>query len=671
MRQLYYTNYESGQSGLSNAIMSIEIGVVLAFLTNRFLLLDGNVSPPANVVAYDGRIDNKVMSKVTDLLDIPVAWSEPDSKSLARIDSQELTDHHLMDSVFYVPGSVDIDSDDAGQFARGRENWLCETEELFDVPLLRVSEKPKAKNEKRHRNNLGFYSYFFYFNDETRRAVYKVLERMRAKAPFAELAQQVARDLGKFNAVHMRRGDFKVTYGVTVLDRHPWEAIDALDKHFKHDDRLLICTDERDDPFFKDLKATWKNHVFIDHHILDNYGKEFFDLPRHDSIALAYLSQLVAAESQDFIGTMTSTYTSIIQRLRGNRGADEPFKFLWNELPEPDDRYERGRHPVSECVPLENGIMVEELEGPYSWNRYNQRINPAWMREWPESFLTDAALESGTLLADVKTRVVPLSGTTARTKAHLHFEGVRVRVKSSIPGLAFRLSEVFNQGERGEQSAIIADISVESSQDQFVMSAGGRELANSGTQKKIIGELIRHVVRVLTDARRYHCWLIGILFRKKENTIVYIGDLGASGKSIADAMCTSGWEMLADEVIPVRVKTAEAIPFVRMSWPKGAAARLEWNKTKLAAVVHGSARLHGKDTVTRLTPAVGAAEMLQQCFDFRFDRKRATERLCKVASVLPIYALSFSESSRVPGVLEFLASHGDAGEKTAIASGGG
>ena len=44
---------------------------------------------------------------------------------------------------------------------------------------------------------------------------------MRAKQPFAELAERVAADLGSFNAVHLRRGDFKVTYGVTTLDRQP------------------------------------------------------------------------------------------------------------------------------------------------------------------------------------------------------------------------------------------------------------------------------------------------------------------------------------------------------------------------------------------------------------------------------------------------------------------
>ena len=80
----------------------------------------------------------------------------------------------------------------------------------------------------------------------------------------------------------------------------------------------------------------------------------------------------------------------MIQRLRGSAGKQELFKFLWNELPDPGTHVERGRHPISECVPLEKGVMIQEFEGPYTWNRYSQLLNPAWMR-W-KSFLTEQAI---------------------------------------------------------------------------------------------------------------------------------------------------------------------------------------------------------------------------------------------------------------------------------------
>jgi hypothetical protein len=654
VRQLFYTNYQSGQSGLSNAVMSIECGVVMAFLTNRLLLLDGNVSPPANIVQYQGRVDNKVMSRVTDLIELPVAWIEPDPGEIKGLKNRELTKLNLMDSVFYVPGTVDIESEDALRFARGRSNWLCETDELSEIPLLRVSEKPKIPGRKTHRNNLCFYSYLFYLDDETRRSTYQMLARMQAKAPYAELASKVAADLGQFNAVHMRRGDFKVTYGVTVLDRQPWEAIEALDKHFSRDQTLLICTDERDDPFFTELKNAWKDHVFIDHHILDHFEKEFFALPRHDSIALAYLSQLVAAESQDFVGTMTSTFTSMIQRLRGNRGKEEKFKFLWNELPDPGERNERGRHPVSDCVPLENGIMIEEFEGPYSWNRYNQRINPAWMREWPESFLTESVLETGALSNEASPAQASRAGKLRRTDARLQFEGLGVSLHTTIPGLAFKLTEVLYQGER-ENRSNIARLEIKQQDEQFVLLANGSGIGKAPSQKALMGELIRYLVPALGNARPRFAWLRGMLFRKGGNAILYTGQLGSSDDTIADALCTSGWEFLGDEVIPIRESTLEAIPFTRLAWPKGAAARLHWQQARVIAIVHGQNRLHTSASIHSLTPSVAAAEIMQQSIDFIFDRKRAVDRLCKMAEQIPMYALSFDRAQSVPALLEFLA----------------
>ena len=84
---------------------------------------------------------------------------------------------------------------------------------------------------------------------------------------------------------------------MTTLDRTPGEAVAALDDQFSGKDRLVILTDEAEDPFFDEIKGAYRDHVFLDHHILDNYGPDFMQLPAHDSIALAYISQLVGAES--------------------------------------------------------------------------------------------------------------------------------------------------------------------------------------------------------------------------------------------------------------------------------------------------------------------------------------------------------------------------------------
>lgn len=657
MRQLFYTNYQSGRSGLSNGIMSIECGVIMAFLTKRFLLLDGNISPPANVVDYDGRVDNSRPSRVTDLLDIPVPWSEPGESALEGLSSEELTSHSLMDSVFYVPGTVDIQSEDAMDFARGRTNWICEDEHLSDVPVLRVSEQPLVPGTDRARHNLSFYSYLFYLDDENRRAVYELLTRMQAQKPYADLASRVAKDLGDFNAVHMRRGDFKVTYGVTVLDRQPWEAVEALEPHFDSDQCLLICTDERDDPFFDEIKGHWPDHLFIDHHILDNYAKDFSDLPRSDSLALAYLSQLVAAQSQDFVGSMTSTFTSMIQRLRGNNGHQELFKFLWNELPEPGEHLERGSHPVSDCVPMEEGVMVAEFEGAYSWNRYTRLINPAWMREWPESFLTKQVLKTGSLTRPATSGIRHNGKLAIASEALIYFEGLRVRIKSTVPGLTDELSSMFfNSGEKAGGS-VIAEISIDRRANRFQLASEGETVAQLMEQSEIPRAVFDHLMPLLSRLRSDYSWFDGMVLRKDAKTILVVGDWARhdSGISLAETLCREGWSLLGDEAVPVNSSKSEAIPFARCAGIWGQPGLDQTGANQLDAIVYASLRLHNRSALFSLSPSAGVAELTRACRDFPNNRKESLKRLCSLVEQVSVFQLCFSHAEAAARALEPLA----------------
>ena len=387
MKSLLFSVYRNGRAGLSNTIMSVELGVVLARLTDRALILRGNNTPAANIVRYGDLLTNAHRSRVTDLVDLPVPWINAEAIKLSGFAPHEICDGPVWERVFFYPPTLSTDTDDFAAFANRRPHFITVADELQSVPMLSFSGG-------RDMETLCFYSYLFYLDRAAQEQAFDALCGIRPRQELADFATRVANELAPFNAVHVRRGDFKKTFGVTTLDRKPGEAIELLDQHFSRDQRLVVLTDEADDPFFEDFRATYKDLVFLDHHILDHYRADFLDLPRHDSVALAFLSQLVAAESEGFIGSMMSTFTALIQRARGNRGKREPFLYLWNEMPDPGDKLERGRHRIGASVPMDKGAMTEVADGPYSWNRFNERFNPAWMREWPESFLDrDAMLD--------------------------------------------------------------------------------------------------------------------------------------------------------------------------------------------------------------------------------------------------------------------------------------
>ncbi|HEY4184863.1 MAG TPA: O-fucosyltransferase family protein [Polyangia bacterium] len=652
MRYLHYTNYQSGHSGLSNGIMSIEVGVVLAHLTNRLLVLEGNVSPPANIVTYDGRVSNLKPSRITDLVDLPVPWLDLEAVDLQGLESLDLTELSLADFAFYFPPTLDLASSDATSFARDRDHWLTVTGAHEQVPVLRLTEKPRAGGATDgHRNNLCFYSYLFYLNDETRRSVYRLLQRMQAKRPFAELARRVARDLGPFNAVHLRRGDFKVTYGVTTLNRKPAEAIEAMDQLFERKDPLVIVTDERDDPFFLELKRAYPRHHFIDWHILDHYGAEFAALPQNDSLSLAYLSQLVAGEAKEFIGTMTSTFTGLIQRYRGNGGKQEAFRYLWNELPEPADDIERGRHAISDCVPLDRGQMIEQFAGPYSWNRVSPLLSPAWMREWPESFLLPETIATGALpsrpVGGGGAAISPLAAPAIVPVIHVTFENLQVAVWSKDAALLKRLAPTLGTEPGTQGRNVIDNIELSMTGASACIELRGRAEKTFSDKAQLLATLKRTIAAIFASARHSYAWLSAAAYAKGGRGLLIAGDTGDPGDAFRDTLRDNGWTLLDGELVAIRLEDLAIVPLGACAQtapsppPEGSPERVATAFENL--VIARKAPLHARDvSFAPLSPAAAVAALIGASLDFRVDQHRAMELLCRVIENRRAAQLRFS-----------------------------
>jgi len=656
MRYLYYTNYQSGRSGLSNGIMSIEIGVVLAHLTNRFLVLDGDVSPPANIVAYDGRVDNGRRSRVTDLIDIPVPWAGSGDVDLQGLDSLELTNLPLWQFAFHFPGTLDLSSADARSFARGRDHWITVTGEHDRIPVLRLSEEPLVPGTQNRRSNLGNYAYQFHLDDENRRSVYRLLQRMQAKRPFADLARRVASDLGAFNAIHLRRGDFKVTYGVTTLDRKPCEAIEAMDQVFARSDPLVIVTDDRSDPFFTEIKLAYPHHYFVDWHILDEYGAEFAQLPRNDSLSLACLSQLVAAESKEFIGTMTSTFTGMIQRYRGNRGKNEAFRYLWNELPEPGAGVERGRHAVSDCIPLDRGVMIEQFDGPYSWNRVSQLLNPAWMREWPESFLTPETIATGALPtrpADAPDHLAPQDGGSSNGAViHVGFENLQVAIRSADAAVVRRLAPGLGARTGTQATNVIANLEVSSAGSGWRIKQRGRSTGTDCDDVGLPWAMKRQIATIFALARRRYSWLQAAALARSGLGVVVAGDTGGPSDSLLLALEKDGWVLQDRDLFAIRVEDLTIVPLGARVQPEGAAAQAGRVLVPFAGLaVAARVPLHVMDTMSPLAPAAAVAAIIGASLDIDIDRTRAVTLLCRLLEQRPAVQLRWSNPQQAARLL--------------------
>jgi hypothetical protein len=351
---------------LSNKRMALEIGIGLAELSGRMLSLP--VDDPIGWgprPALEGAAAGPP-STLRDLYDLPVTVLGDDEyqRLAAGRDVRTVAWPDLHDAVY----SDQPRAEDFAEFALGRP-VVSFDRSWDDEPILVVAAR-----------GLSLYSYFFHLRAGRRRSLFRLLECVRPKDPYRELAAELASVLGPFSAAHIRRTDHLA--GVPdARSVTPWMIRDNLAEVFPRDQRMVVCTEA--DPTsgtFALLLDSFDDVVFLSDLVLSDpvWRSRFTALDRHDDSALAVVTQEVAARAERFVGTFGSTFTAMIHRQRQLADPGEPFWFTGDFLGG-DTRFERCQYlPVA--------------EGPFTWNRHRYPVPPgslSWMREWPEVVVTE------------------------------------------------------------------------------------------------------------------------------------------------------------------------------------------------------------------------------------------------------------------------------------------
>jgi SAM-dependent methyltransferase len=371
--RFFFRGYDSG---LSNNRMSLDIGIALAHLTGR-VFCPYNFQLPLRS-SSSGLVLGKDFARFSsspELFEIPIAWS---SEHLADPEPHvpravRLAWPPVSESMFCLPATL---ADDHGRFEdfRNQRRYVCTIDTFED----------EATDLQLDAHSLGFYSHFFHLDDERRRRLIDVMRQVRPRPPYRELVDRFVESLGPFNAIHVRRGDF-VSLGFTPrsasVSGH--EVVANLAPLMSRDQLLVVSTDgsvdnAADREFFAPIRQHFKHVLFLDRCLLDEprWRREFLELPLHDDTVLALVAQGVASRAQVFAGTLFSTFTALIHRLRGFEGRTPNFLYCYSDFLSPLVRFER-------CEFLPVG------EGHYSWNRVRFPVAPdaySWLREWPEAF---------------------------------------------------------------------------------------------------------------------------------------------------------------------------------------------------------------------------------------------------------------------------------------------
>jgi len=195
--------------------------------------------------------------------------------------------------------------------------------------------------------------------DDIMCAAARVIEAVREHAR-KNKSYEANRDEGIYDALHVRRGDFQ--YPPTQI---PADELYEISKDALHQgSTIYIATDETDKSFFKPFKENY-DLVFLD---------DFLDvIPTVNTNYYGMIDQLVAYKSRVFFGTMWSTLSGYVNRMRGYyitknklEGYKDGSMYSYYFMPE-------GRvNDMRQYMPVRNAIWIREF--PISWRDIDKGI---------------------------------------------------------------------------------------------------------------------------------------------------------------------------------------------------------------------------------------------------------------------------------------------------------
>jgi len=341
-------------AGLSNQRMELEIKIALAHLARRTLVVSNRI--PIDLQGADAA------ATLTELFNVPVRFLQlqefveqyPDAAAL------ELPWGEPEDAYFASADGARA-AEVRDRFANGRTSMWTFEEDLEQE--LAIGSRNRL---------LSWYSYFFLVSQAEFLEIRDLIQGLKPKPEYVEFAREFAAYLGRYNAIHIRRGDF-LRWWVRIPDAT--EIVANLEEVIGRDDPLLICTDGPSDrDYFRPIVEHFTRACFLDDLLARDWSIRVGELRFSDRGALALLTQLIAAEGEFFAGTLFSTFTGFIHRQRLFERGERTFRYVSSPFPKADVGFER-------CA-------FQTVEEGFSWNQVRYPLSPgahSWFREWPES----------------------------------------------------------------------------------------------------------------------------------------------------------------------------------------------------------------------------------------------------------------------------------------------
>jgi hypothetical protein len=361
---IYFENCSKGTEGFNTHVIAYTLCISLSNFLDRDFYFDFEIpssSPPefASMPGWTekfGVLMQSPRSLVSDLVIIPNhRVYEIDRDVSNKIELQHTHSHFVTtEELRSKYGSTMIFE----HFGMGRK--ALTREELNAFELIEWTD-----------TRLSNPSYFYLLNRPEKKNLLRSVE-LKYLMEIEALAASIIADLGNYNSVHIRLGDFlnlRPEYGASARSGEFAKYIAAA---LPKDVPVVIATDGLEEKIFLETLFEGFDLRFADEMIFDGFREEFLGLPFTDFNVLTVLNQLICAASGEFVGTYFSTVTGVIHKLRQERYQKKEFMFF----PDPSV----SRHLSGDLK------LVPDRQGFFDWNRFSafapSHFQMAWAREW-------------------------------------------------------------------------------------------------------------------------------------------------------------------------------------------------------------------------------------------------------------------------------------------------
>ena len=365
MSNKLYWVYQSG--GLCNQVTSIQNAIGFSYITKRELTLVNPLSVSGRGDGYDGVPYGKHWTNIIDLLEFPSSCSFTTSTRERSLGEMTGKRKHLEHMVQKLVADVNQEnpSEEPEQFKIMNLDWdIFNFKDTFPENMM-VGFGDKAGNG----NTVSYFNRLFYGDTDE---LFKILSSVRFKDCYVKLSEKISKELGDYNCIHSRIGDFDIVrswVGIKTPSDEINRLFTSIDDFGIDEKKMVICSNipNRAIDFYNPIRDRFPGAILLEKFIETNYREDLNQLPHYDPGVLSILSLLVSSNAVDFWGTMGSTFTGFINRYWGEKNPNKKFKYMKEDFVNPpefkfDDR----------------GSLIDQREGKYSWYRQKTEYVQPW-----------------------------------------------------------------------------------------------------------------------------------------------------------------------------------------------------------------------------------------------------------------------------------------------------